>query len=273
VPRWSISPALRALFLTVVVLAGCASNGEVTAEPDTSTAPDSETASTTSTEEPTGDGDIAPSTTTTTTTASTDAVDDDQSPPTTQTNGLATTADSTVAPTDLTCERLENFGTDALDRWVVVNDGVMGGLSMGELGEGGGVASFSGTINTNGGGFSLIRTSIAEGDTTLAEALADTDYLRFRVRSANGRGYELIAEDRSSPSQVMHFAPIPVSTEGLWQEPLIPLADLEARAFGNQIAGTDTFVLDEVTSIGIILADGLDGPFSLEIDRIDACRL
>jgi len=33
----------------------------------------------------------------------------------------------------------------------------------------------------------------------------------------------------------------------------------------------EPFAPDAATQIGIILADGLDGPFAFEIDWIDAC--
>ena len=51
----------------------------------------------------------------------------------------------------------------------------------------------------------------------------------------------------------------------------MPLTGLEARAFGNPRVNVDSFDLGQVSSIGVILADGIDGPFSLEVDRIDAC--
>jgi len=275
------------LAVGLLLLAGCASSdatgsnstttqaagvASTTAEPTTeeaTTEPDAGTSSTTSTaivEEPdNGEPEFV------------DAVDgesgDDRTPPTTETPGLEAITQPTVPTTGLTCERLENFGDEALDRWTVVNDGVMGGRSIGEIEIGGGVVRFSGNIDTNGGGFSLMRVSTLRDGSSLEDALGGVDYLQLRVRSANGRGYEFIAEDQSSPSQVMHFAPLPVSAEGLWQEPLIPLADLEARAFGNRLSQAEPFILEEVTSIGVILADGLDGPFSLEINRIDACRV
>lgn len=253
-----------------MLLAGCASQSSgdadaalgTTSTPSTA-APDSDS---TTTEQSTSSTTLVQPQTNEATT------DPNQAPPTTETAGLSQSVESTQAPADVQCERLENFGDDSLSRWTVVNDEVMGGLSMGELDGTGSVVRFSGQINTNGGGFSLIRTSTLSDGLTLDVALADVDYLRFRVRSANGRRYELIAEDSTSPSQVMHFAPISVSDTGAWEELLVPLADLEARAFGNSGIDAAPFRIDQVTSIGVILADGLDGPFSLEIDRIDTCR-
>ena len=253
---------VRWLLFASVVLTACA--GQDTSE-------SLGAADTPTTDETPEQATVAPATTSTA--ADAEGVGDAPSnPPTTETGGLGSDVELSVAPENLQCQRIEDFGDDSFDRWVVVNDGVMGGRSIGQLTEaGGGVVRFDGTINTNGGGFSLIRTSSLRGEESLAESLADAEYLRLRVRSANGRGYELIAEDTNSPSQIMHFAPIPIGDSGAWAEVVVPLTGLEARAFGNPRVNVDSFDLGQVSSIGVILADGIDGPFSLEVDRIDAC--
>ena len=149
----------------------------------------------------------------------------------------------------------------------------MGGNSVGMSSFDGEIMRFDGVIDTNGGGFSLVEAETLGDGATLADALAGADYLRLRVRSANGRGYELIVDDEvtRSRSQIMHFAPIEVSGDGLWEEILVPLSGFDARAFGTPISDSEPFRLAGVTSVGVILADGVDGPFSLEVDRIDTC--
>ncbi len=197
--------------------------------------------------------------------------DPDRSPPTTETSGLAGDGQAPAEPEGLTCWRVEDFGEEAAGRWRVINDGVMGGLSQGELTFNGGVATFAGTINTNGGGFSMIRTSIFRDGATLADSLEGAEYLRVRTRSANGRAYELTVQDTASNSAVMHFTDLAVTADSAWEEPLVPLTDLDARTFGTARPNLADFDLDQISTFGIILADGIDGPFSLAIDRIDAC--
>lgn len=215
-------------------------------------------------------------TTTSTTVATTETEtpsesDPDRSPPTTDTEGLASGAEAIDAPEDLTCWRVEDFGEEASGRWRVINDGVMGGLSEGDVSFSGGTVTFSGTINTNGGGFSMIRTNTFRFDEALDDVLAGAEYLRIRSRSANGRGYELVTQDSTSNTAIMHFGDIPVSDDGSWQEPLVPLTNLVASAFGTARADLSDFDLEQISTLGIILADGVDGPFSIELDRIDAC--
>ena len=269
--RRSWTTLLPQVCVASLLFAACA--GQADPEPaGAGAAPTSTLTSEAADAHPTTSSTIADASTTTTSAAPTnDIADEPSTPPTTETEGLASGAEPSVATADLTCVRLEDFGDDSPDRWRVVNDGVMGGRSMGELREEGGVVRFSGNINTNGGGFSLIRTSTLRGGQSLADAVAAADYLRFRVRSANGRGYELIAQDTSTNSAIMYFARIPVDDTGAWAEVDVPLTGLDARAFGTPVATAAPLNLDDLTSIGVILADGVDGPFSLEIDRIDAC--
>lgn len=257
--------SLAGLAIVVLVLTGCSVDAETSPEISESSA----TADATPEEQnPQTDAE----TTTSAVDGTTGEPDEDRSPPTTDVDTSQQSVVSTIAPEFTSCRRIEDFGVDARDRWVVVNDEVMGGRSVGEAEIDGSIIRFSGTINTDGGGFSLVRTSTLRDGQRLDEALAGADYLRFRVRSANGRGYEFIAEDSVSSSQVMHFAPVSVNGSGLWEELAVPLDDLEARSFGTPIINQEPFRLDQVTSIGLILADSVDGPFSLEVDRIDACQ-
>lgn len=56
------------------------------------------------------------------------------------------------------CVVLTDFkGANENRRWRMVNDNVMGGRSKGSVTFKGGVLVFSGSINTNGGGFSSVR--------------------------------------------------------------------------------------------------------------------
>ena len=58
-----------------------------------------------------------------------------------------------------------DFTGDKLqERWVTVNDNVMGGCSKGDFSLKKGKLIFSGATNTNGGGFSYIRTKQADLD-------------------------------------------------------------------------------------------------------------
>ena len=96
--------------------------------------------------------------------------------------------------------------------------------------------------------------------------------LQIRARSTDGRAYELIADDSFARSsrQVMHFTDFSISGSGEWEDIIVPITNLEQRIFGNPV-NVEPFRRDLATSIGIILADGVDGDFSLEVDHIQTC--
>jgi len=169
----------------------------------------------------------------------------------------ATTLSSTGEPSD--CERLAEF--DDGD-WFIVNDGVMGGRSQAEGAVEDGVLTWRGTIVTAGGGFSSIRGPI---DGMFARATS----LLLRIRT-DGRAYELLANDAlEGRGRVTHYVSID-ATGGAWEEVSVSLTNMEARVFGNPVAA-DPFVPELATQVGVILADGVDGDFTFEIDWIDVC--
>ena len=191
----------------------------------------------------------------------------DVDPPTTlaptTTSGLTTTTASPESTTTTTaqvdCVRVADFDDTT---WFIVNDGVMGGRSSAEGAVDQTGLAWTGTIVTAGGGFSSIRGPV-DGQLDGATSLT------MRIRT-DGRSYELLADDTlADRGRVTHYAPIDVSG-GDWDEVSVPLTDMEPRVFGNPVTA-DPFVPELASQIGVILADGLDGDFSFEIDWIDAC--
>ncbi|MGA1515956.1 MAG: CIA30 family protein [Ilumatobacteraceae bacterium] len=166
-------------------------------------------------------------------------------------------ASAASPPTD--CVRIADFEST---NWFIVNDGVMGGRSIGDGFLEDGVLTFFGEIVTDGGGFSSLRSQMIDG-------LGDATHLRMRLRS-DGRDYELLAEDvNSQDRRVTHYRSIP-ATGGIWEEVDVSLTEMDSRIFGNPVDAAP-FDPTNATQIGIILSDGLDGEFQLEIDWIDAC--
>ena len=210
-----------------------------------------------STAVPTTAGSQAPASTTTT-------------PPSNSTSTSSTVVEDVAADgeseaADVVCRRIEDFDDSAGQRWGIVNDGVMGGQSEGGAGLEDGIVTFAGVIETDGGGFSSIRGLVESED------LADADRLVLRLRS-DGRQYELLADDAvvGRDRRVTHYQSIAVTEPGEWAEVEVSLVDMEARVFGRTVTDVP-FDPASATVIGVILSDGMDGPFLLEIDWIDAC--
>ena len=196
----------------------------------------------------------AETTTSTTETAATELQDEtmDQSQPTRTTPG--------------DCVRLTDFSTQAeRQAWQTVNDNVMGGRSSGGPSFRDGLMAFSGDTNTDGGGFSSLRLPLAEG------ALSRFDKVTFRARP-DSREYMVTFDDNvsSRDRRVSHRALLPFGPSGEWQEVSVHFVDLFPAIFGRPIDDLP-FDKDLATRMGIMISDGLDGPFGLEIDWIDLC--
>ncbi len=152
------------------------------------------------------------------------------------------------------------------ERWRVVNDGVMGGKSEGEVRFDDGTMRFAGEIVTDGGGFSSVRRSLEPGELAGAEAV------RLRVKS-DGRGYRVSFRDGTRVrwgGEVMHAADLDAGEDG-WREATVKFDDLKASFHGRD-ADVKLFDPAKANEIGVILADGEDGEFLLEVEWIKTER-
>jgi len=147
--------------------------------------------------------------------------------------------------------------------WSVENDGVMGGRSQGFVEVADGTLVFTGEVVTEGGGFTSVRAASEED-------LSGYDGIELRVRGG-GRTFSLDVNDgtRSRGREVTRRGPVPTSDS--WETVRVPFASLEESAHGESVS-VDPIDLSAVTSIGIYIIDGNDGPFRLEVDWIRAYR-
>lgn len=146
--------------------------------------------------------------------------------------------------------------------WQVVNDTVMGGVSQAQViqSEQGGVR-FTGTLSLeNNGGFTSTRTQVTDPDWTEQEAV------RLRVKG-DGRTYICTVRIRDRRMRRFYYRAVFSSTKSEVSEVVIPLSDFEPYVFGRRAIQVPplTSMLDNIGSMGIMLADKNPGPFSLEI--------
>jgi hypothetical protein len=165
------------------------------------------------------------------------------------------------------CQRLTDFTADDTGQWFIVNDGVMGGRSAGGGFIDDSVLRFEGSVVTAGGGFTSARLGL-DGD-----ELAGSSRIEMRVRP-DGRTYGVTLDDAGvyRGRLVSHRADFeigPVDSEG-WAIASVDYDQLVPSVFGLLV---DAPPFDPATAreFGIIIADGIDGDFVLDIDWIDAC--
>ena len=177
-----------------------------------------------------------------------------------------TTIAAPPAQLSVGCRRLTDFDTGS--GWFIVNDGVMGGRSDGAVEFADSAMRFSGEVVTAGGGFTSVRTQLTDNE------LAGSDSLVLRVRT-DERVYGLTLEDATQTGRraISHGADLtidePADADG-WQITEINFDELRPSVFGQRI-DAPMFDSDRASQIGIIIGDGVDGAFALEIDWIDAC--
>ena len=147
--------------------------------------------------------------------------------------------------------------------WYVVNDNVMGGRSEGDFSIEQGELHFTGRTNTNGGGFSSIRTNAVELD------LAAYDGIRLRVKG-DGRRYtwRLTTNARWRGQEIGYWADFDTD-EGAWRTVDIPFSRFVPRYRGTQLDGPG---LDpaQITGMGLMIYDKLDGRFELHLASVRA---
>jgi monofunctional biosynthetic peptidoglycan transglycosylase len=148
--------------------------------------------------------------------------------------------------------------------WTAVNDGVMGGVSRGGAKLVDGSLHFRGILSLeNNGGFSSIRSGGTTRDLSAAQAIV------LRVKG-DGRTYRLQLATNAlfRRSRISYQAEFPTRI-GSWVEVRVPLAALIPQFRGQTLAGPP---LDRtrIEEIGVSLADGNPGAFSLEVDWIRA---
>lgn len=147
--------------------------------------------------------------------------------------------------------------------WQVVNDGVMGGLSKGQITiTDAGTMKFAGDLSLeNNGGFSTVRSSNV--DLNLSNDLG----LLLLVKG-DGRTFEarLATEERFRRMEVS-FSGKFQTTKGKWQQVKIPFSDFNASFRGTELPDRRLNPA-KIKRIGILLGDKQNGPFNLEIDWI-----
>ena len=142
--------------------------------------------------------------------------------------------------------------------WQVVNDDVMGGVSISNFHLTNGAAVFQGELSLeNNGGFASVRSLPAAHD------LAGCDAFVFRVRG-DGRRYKFTARmDRSFDSPI--YQAIFTSKKGEWEEHRLPFKQFAATFRGRLLSSETPLDSSKVTSVGFLISDQQAGPFRLEV--------
>ena len=159
---------------------------------------------------------------------------------------------------------LTDFTPDSADLgWYVVNDNVMGGRSSGDFRTHDSELHFAGSTNTNGGGFSSIRTHPIPVD------LSDFAGIRLHVK-ADGRRYTWrLSTDASWRGRPISYWADFETRDEEWTTVDIPFSRFVPRFRGVELDGP-SLNPQMITGMGLMIYDKLDGPFKLRLESISA---
>ena len=148
--------------------------------------------------------------------------------------------------------------------WRIVLDGVMGGLSTGNVSVQNGSMLFTGATSLeNNGGFSSIRASMDPNDIDIFDAI------QLRVR---GDGRTWIFGTRGSNSMGANSYWTSFKTvQNEWIKVTIPISEMERHSFGTRLSGRIN--PDEIKGVEFYMYDKKAGPFKLEVDSIKGISL
>lgn len=158
-------------------------------------------------------------------------------------------------------QEIFNFKTNGdIQKWIIVDDVVMGGRSMGkmELDEDG-FGVFKGHISLeNNGGFSSVRyrpQPIAVSDFTKMVVMLQGDGKKYQLRIKNSihNSYSYIA---------------PFNTSGEWQQIVIELADMYPKFRGRRL-DLPNFAHDKIEEIAFLIGNKNAESFKLRIESIE----
>ena len=147
--------------------------------------------------------------------------------------------------------------------WYVQNDNVMGGRSEGGFKQGENELIFAGSTNTNGGGFSSIRTQPFMLD------LSSHDGIQLHIKG-DGRRYtwQLQTNALWRGRRISYWAEFD-TTDGEWSTINIPFETFYPQFRGYKLDGPELDA-EQITEMGLYIYDKKDGPFELHIENIQA---
>lgn len=140
--------------------------------------------------------------------------------------------------------------------WLVIDDEVMGGVSSSKMVRLKDRMRFAGDLSLdNNGGFSSTRR-------LLASSPSGATHVRLVVKG-DGRRYQLRLRMDERFDGVSWRAEF--DTDGDWQALDIPLDDFDPVFRGRPVRGAGPVVADEVSQVGFLIADRVEGAFQLDI--------
>lgn len=144
--------------------------------------------------------------------------------------------------------------------WPQINDGVMGGLSSGQMVAADGYATFQGNVSfDNNGGFSSVRSRPVIHDLSAFEGLI----LKLR---GDGKRYGFRLKTDATFDGVSYQAEI-TPPAGAWVEIALPFSDFIPVYRGRQVPDHPPLDPSRIATFGLLISRQ-EGPFRIDIEAV-----
>ena len=144
--------------------------------------------------------------------------------------------------------------------WFLLLDGVMGGKSTGNLKKNEHTITFTGEVSLqNNGGFSSMQSSIHPA------VMDGMNAIKIKIKG-DGREWILAGRKFMTPTADDYW--FKFKTTGDWQEVVVPISKMKRRVYGFPMIGRIT--PDQIKGLSFYIYDKKSGPYSLEVEAVDA---
>lgn len=158
-----------------------------------------------------------------------------------------------------------DFGKGQVSNWRALNDGVMGGRSIGVVDYDRKSMTWAGTVSLeNNGGFSSVRSEWGERD------LSAFGSMTLRCRTTTGESDTFTLTMETSEQWWMPYWKANFTAGSEWSEVTLDFADLKkSSAMTGDLPKLWSWgALDDILRVGMMKYDGLAGDFGLEVDWV-----
>jgi NADH dehydrogenase [ubiquinone] 1 alpha subcomplex assembly factor 1 len=147
----------------------------------------------------------------------------------------------------------------SLRNWAIINDGVMGGLSRGQLKlSPEGYGKFSGTVSlANNGGFTSIRCNLPP------TAIPQDAKISLRIKG-DGKAYQFRVRHKPMAYQSYIYD---LTTSGEWETIEFPIAEMYPQRYGRKL-NMPNFNHEKMCEFTFLIANKRNEEFELLIDQV-----
>lgn len=157
---------------------------------------------------------------------------------------------------------IELNSPEIIQKLMIVNDGVMGGISKGriELSEQGNIKFLGKLSPKNNGGFTSFRLLLEN------QVYADCNGVRLHAKG-DGKIYKITLRTDENFDGLSYQAEFKTNY-GKWENYIIDFSEFLPKYRGRIVEGELTLFPQNIKQVGILIADKQFGEFEIELDKI-----